>query len=341
MSNLTIPVPANSPNSSALFDCNLAVTIQVTPTGCLCNAGWYGVNCTLEIWWWRGAYTALRVYATTFLLIGLYWNLLKMAHLYFAQKTYFNLCSFSLLCNLIAVIMRIMWLWFPDQQLAGDSTSINPWVDNFFLTLPNILLLTAFSLVIAFWFEIILSKRLQLRFYEISKIIIFAVLPFMIIICLICMSVASIGIQRFWIFCGCQDAVIFGIILIAAVGLLQLKIHRGTEFASDTWKRVLKMSFGIMVGSGIWFVYAISLIIYFSAFLSDTIPPTESITIYFIHRSVEWSLAINLLYIADWRHNPITLSIWLFLDKDKDDDEDDTSVSGSGGSGSVSAKITQ
>jgi len=224
--------------------------------------------------------------------------------------------------------MRLMWIWFPSQQLAGDSTSINEWVANVFLTVPNVLQLTAFSLIVVFWFEVIQSKRLKLRFYEISKIVIFVITPFMQFICLICQTVDQIGIQRFIILCYCYDANVFALIVIVGIGLYHLHKERGAEFASDTWKRVLKMSYGVIAGMIIFLIYAISLIIYFSAFLDSEIPEEESIFIDYLHRTVEWTLALDLLYISDWKNNPYTLSCWLFLGRDLDD------TSGSAGGGS-------
>jgi len=253
-----------------------------------------------------------------------------MAHFMYTKKNWKSLVTLSLILNLIVITMRLMWLWFPSQQLAGDSTSINQWVANVFLTVPNVLQLSAFSLIVVFWFEVIQSKRLRLRFYEISKIVIFIITPIMQFVCLIMQTVAQIGIQRFIILCYCYDANVLALIVIVGVGLYHLHVQRGDEFASDTWTRVLKMSYGVIVGMIIFSIYGISLIIYFSAFLDSEIPEEESIFIDYLHRTVEWTLALDLLYISDWKNNPYTLSCWLFLGRDLEDN------SGSAGGSNLS-----
>jgi len=219
--------------------------------------------------------------------------------------------------------VRLIWLWIPNESVAGDSYSLNLIVFNLFLTIPDIVLLVGFSLLVAFWYDTLQSQRINSpRLYNISKSGVLCFLPVMVATCTACLCAYQFGVvPAFTVLLVVLVTSIFGIVIVGVRGLFSLFSIQATEYSRENWKRVVKMSWGIFGGLILWLIYAISLIVYFSSFLILSVPAEENIFIDYLHRTLEFSFAINLLYIVDYSKNPKSLTEWICFGNENEEGE--------------------
>jgi len=142
------------------------------------------------------------------------------------------------------------------------------------------------------------------------------VLPCMAVILTTCLWAYKFGVMPwFVIIVVVLDAYIFGIIIVAVIGMFKSRKWSVREFSKEVWERVLKMSHGIMVGIVLWLIYACSVLLYFVVLITLTVRAEQSIFIDYLHRTLEIAFAINLLCIVDFKNNPYTLTKWFFLNR--------------------------
>lgn len=103
-------------------------SVLISEQSCSCYRGFYGPNCENRILWYSPVMITVHITQSIILVGCLIWSLLTIRHSAMRSKLTLNLSSNSLLVHVIAILIRLCYLWFPSRSvllLNQDSVITN------------------------------------------------------------------------------------------------------------------------------------------------------------------------------------------------------------------------
>eukprot|EP01125_Pyxidicula_operculata_P014004 TRINITY_DN4645_c0_g1_i1.p1 TRINITY_DN4645_c0_g1~~TRINITY_DN4645_c0_g1_i1.p1 ORF type:complete len:369 (+),score=35.15 TRINITY_DN4645_c0_g1_i1:598-1704(+) len=298
---------------TSTLNCSVEGTVKIRSDGtCSCVGGYTGDLCEELLPWYSGTYLAFRLYTTLLMSFVLVWCVLKIIHTNSKGKLRFNLVAWCIITNIIACIVRIVYVWVPSQN-AGDTYEEYPfylsWLIHVLYVSPPIMWLGSYSLLLIFWVDLVRAKLVGKFFKRLKPIVIVGYVIFFII---------QTGVV-FIVYYSVDTALIIGIVVLlvymftmATVFVVTLKCSNipENEFPTKTRSKISQLTMNFLVGTSIYLVWSITVILYMVVVILRW--GSESYMVFkFINGSFEFFFGCIILNMLDSGFGFVMIVRWL------------------------------